>query len=201
MRKISRTGSVTILLLGLVGLLIAGCSLPAAIADTAGVPAPSLAQESQLTPIIPLPTPGSASSAQEMVPNADPTPLPDTQDPYGAFDGGRWGMHGNWGRPRDNQSMLGGGWGMHGGWGMGRQNWGMGMMGGNRGSCCGANEFDRDSSPGNDAVAPVAPEEVSFMNDIQPMFNERCVACHGTTVSNEYKIPENNGMKSPPNSA
>lgn len=179
MRSMSLQKSVSILLLGLVGLLIAGCSLPAAIADTDVLPASSLVQESQVTTVIPVPTPNSESSLKKMIPNADPTPLPDIQYPYGEFNRGGWGMHGNRENPRDNQSVPGGGWSMHGGWGMGRQNWGMGKTGGNWSRCCGTNGSGRDLLPGDDTAPPASPEDVSFMRDIQPIFNERCVVCHG----------------------
>ena len=59
MRKASLLRSISVLFLGLVGVLVAGCSLPAALADTAVVPASSLAQESQITPVNPVPIPDS----------------------------------------------------------------------------------------------------------------------------------------------
>lgn len=181
MRKASLLRSISVLFLGLVGVLVAGCSLPAALADTAVVPASSLAQESQITPVNPVPIPDSEPNFQDSIPSTEPTPLPNTQYPRGGFRGGGWGMHGNWGIPRDNESMPGGRWGMRGGWGMDRQDWGMGMMGGNWSACCGANGFGHGLLPGDDTVAPVAPEEVSFMSDVQPIFNERCIVCHGGT--------------------
>lgn len=181
MGKTPLSKSMGVLLLGLAGLFFTGCSLPAATADVAVVPASSPGQESQAAPVVTAPTPGSGSSVQETVPNADSNPSPDIQYPHDEFNGGRWGMHGNWGVPRDNQNTPGGGWDMHGGWGMDHQGWGMGMMGGNRGSCCGVNGFGRGLLSGDDTVTPVTPEEVSFRNDIQPIFDERCVACHGGT--------------------
>lgn len=86
-----------------------------------------------------------------------------------------------------NPNLLPQEWGMGSGWGMPEGNW-------NRGGMMGRGMMDMDSCdrmegnwnnantgplPGSDTAVP--PQDVSFKNDIQPIFNARCVSCHGGT--------------------
>jgi mono/diheme cytochrome c family protein len=101
--------------------------------------------------------------------------------PYGYGYGGRQpGMMNGWGCDGWAGGMMGRpnswGWGGNRGWGMRGGPWGY-----------------YDQQPGNwggytpqplpdDGSSPKTREDVSFEVDIQPIFNTRCIACHGGTA-------------------
>ena len=78
--------------------------------------------------------------------------------------------------PLPQERGMGSGWGMHEG------NW-------NRGGMMGMDSCDRmegnwnnaNTNPLSGSDTAVSPQDVSFKNDIQPIFNSRCVSCHGGT--------------------
>lgn len=76
---------------------------------------------------------------------------------------------------RNNWGMREGNWNMQGGM-MGR-----GMMGMDRCDRGAGNWNGRIAQPLPGGDTAVSPENVSFTNDIQPIFNANCIACHGGT--------------------
>jgi mono/diheme cytochrome c family protein len=77
----------------------------------------------------------------------------------------------------NNQSMRQGNWGMgEGNWNMRDDRMGMDKCDGMSGRWGGT---IAQPLPGEDTA--VSPDDVSFSNDIQPIFNGRCISCHGGT--------------------
>lgn len=103
------------------------------------------------------------------------------QGPWPQMPGRGWG-YGGWGCDGRGGGMMMGrppnawGWGGNRGWGMRGRPWGYyGQQPDVQGG------YTPESLPDN-GDTPKSREEVSFQADIQPIFNTRCVACHGGTA-------------------
>lgn len=176
MHKIVVVGGVGVLAFGLAsGSFVAG-----ALVAPLGARAPATGQFNQNgAPISSAPIPSAATPLSPAPPVVDNGPLP-APTVSGAYDA--WGM--DWGWHTGIQSGSGMEWnGTHGmmrgsnpgTWGMGMDR--MGMMGRMGGNGVGPNQ----AAPTPIVPAPTPNAPVSFQADVLPIFQARCVACHGGT--------------------
>jgi len=171
MHKIVVVGAVGVLAFG----LATGSFFAGALLAPLGARTPATGPITQNgAPISSAPIASAATTPSPPPPVLESGPLPTVS---GAADG--WGM--DWGWHTGMQGGSGIEWnGTHGmmrgsnpgTWGMGMDR--MGMMGGN-----GVGPNQAAPTPIVPAPTPNAP--VSFQSDVLPIFQARCVACHGGT--------------------
>lgn len=111
-------------------------------------------------------------------PQTTPLPIP-PQDQWGS---GWWMMDPNSTTQQGQQGWGMGGWNNGGSRGQGQQCCGMygGMMDG-YGQQNNPNYYSTPAAPGNSPAYPTPSAPVSFKAEVQPIFAERCVSCHGGT--------------------
>jgi mono/diheme cytochrome c family protein len=136
-------------------------------------------------------SPGVSTNPVE--PNSQNQPAPQIGNDFGApqtMPDGSWNQQGNGNQPASQPgtnygNMPGGVWAQPKGQNQsGYYERGSGMRGGWNGydNCMGEYDYNNGYTSGQtlgNSIPPVTSQDVSFRNDVQPIFNTRCVSCHG----------------------
>jgi mono/diheme cytochrome c family protein len=121
-----------------------------------------------------VPQSGNGYVAPQTIPNGGGNqqgsgnqPAPESGNNYGSMPGSMWAQPNS-----QNQSgYYGRGSGMRGGWN-------------DYDNCMGGYGYNNGYASGQtlgNGIPQVTSQDVSFRNDVQPIFNARCVSCHGGT--------------------